>query len=932
MENKLKCPSSFTKATSSKAKLPFLRTVKALIDLYEEKLTLRVGNEPFSGSTTNHSDALPPSFSPVKTSDNLEEFADELTLLKKGVQKENFQVYSNPLFEFDYDFNSSNENPLFNEKDEDVKNKNSNISNSDEPVLLNTPLTDKVECFDPEDEVDEIDTFLAMEVSSNFEEGYFDSEGEVIFLENLLSDDTTHNLAPEMISDHEPEQNESSITFSPWSDPLHHEFAGELIALPLRIAREHEEYLSRMTLLCEISTSRSQENVHANPSSIIESLPVSLIPVEDSDPVQEEIDIFLVPDDLIPPGVENDDFEDEDNSTLLLEHESHNLDHQDNPSSPRPPPEPPDVKIRLEPDTAMNDEDFNQGEIVLSLNVEDVNSFTFVIWTFLLFFTYSEDSPVNLSLRSPSNTKENRIMDLKLEYQTFRAKPFKSLLQTYTRYKTMLNELTNDGVTLSKHEINMGFVNSLPEKWLSFSQGLRNANHTKTLDLADIYGDSPISIAFFSNSIVQDFQENSDDEADKRSIEEYLRDLELEFHKRALLANSKFQKDYKAEYKKMKAKLALLEASPSTSQSPKLFQSKNKGLVAETFDWDEEEVVDDEEMTQVNVLMALAADELYVGKNHARNGEWIDITMKKVNILLSMDEDSDWQTYLKYINIDLKYVKEQRLNLLSKHNKIIFELNKCRDVLALKQAKLEAGASPSSEVMTLNYQDHSPRERPGLGVMKHTNLETQESLSKNVSKTVTVCDTEPITSLVPAEVKINDQESKIDELAKLVQMLMDEKINSTQKIQESKYDHKTLDHDIYVASLKSSKNYKARPYQYASPSKQILKSKAKPYPPCTHCGFNDHHPDDYRNYPECEICRSYDHFTSGYNHVIHVNEGVLAESSQSNESSIGVSCTTCGSKVHSATDHNEFEHFKRGDKIQATKVGEPTKKWVHKQN
>ncbi|GJS29406.1 reverse transcriptase domain-containing protein [Tanacetum coccineum] len=72
---------------------PFLRTAKALIDLYEEKLTLRVGNdelvfyaekslksknkqfahaiyviyfskdEPFSGSTTNHSDALPPSSS-----------------------------------------------------------------------------------------------------------------------------------------------------------------------------------------------------------------------------------------------------------------------------------------------------------------------------------------------------------------------------------------------------------------------------------------------------------------------------------------------------------------------------------------------------------------------------------------------------------------------------------------------------------------------------------------------------------------------------------------------------------------------------------------------------------------------------------------------------------------------------------------------------
>ncbi|GJV87952.1 reverse transcriptase domain-containing protein [Tanacetum coccineum] len=364
---------------------PFLRTSKALIDLYEEKLTLRVGNEPFSGSTTNHSDALPPSSSPVKTSNNLEEFADELTLLKKDVHEENFQVYSNPLFEFDDDFNSSNVNPLFNAMVKDVENEDSNVLNSDELVLLNTPFSDNVECSDPEGDIDEINAFLAMEVSSNFEEGYYDSEGDVIFLENLLSDDTTHNLAPEVISDHEPKQNESihntSITFSPRSDPLHHEFAGELITLPSRIVREHEDYLSRMTLLCEISTSRSQENVH--PSSI---------PVEDSDPVQEEIDIFLVPDDLIPPGVENDDSEDEDNSTFLPENESSILE----PSSPRPPPEPPDVCLNFKPDTAMK----NDEEIVLSLNVEDVNSFTFVIWTFLPFFTYPEDSPVILSLRS----------------------------------------------------------------------------------------------------------------------------------------------------------------------------------------------------------------------------------------------------------------------------------------------------------------------------------------------------------------------------------------------------------------------------------------------------------------------------------------------------------------------------------------------------
>nr|GEW85263.1 retrovirus-related Pol polyprotein from transposon TNT 1-94 [Tanacetum cinerariifolium]GEX89573.1 retrovirus-related Pol polyprotein from transposon TNT 1-94 [Tanacetum cinerariifolium] len=67
----------------------------------------------------------------------------------------------------------------------------------------------------------------------------------------------------------------------------------------------------------------------------------------------------------------------------------------------------------------------------------------------------------------------------------------------------------------------------------------------------------------------------------------------------------------------MKDKLSLLEASPSSPQNPKTFQQKNKGLLAEIFDWDEEKVSDDEEVTQVNVLMALADDELTVGKSHA---------------------------------------------------------------------------------------------------------------------------------------------------------------------------------------------------------------------------------------------------------------------------------------------------------------------------
>ncbi|GJT74755.1 hypothetical protein Tco_1041480 [Tanacetum coccineum] len=302
-------------------------------------------DDPFSGSTTTHSDDPFPSSSPVKTSDNFEKFADELapldslppgnddSTLKKDLHEENFQVNSNPLFELDDNFKSSSMNPLFDEMEKNVEIKNSNVF--DKPVLLNTPLSDKVECFALEENNDEIDDFLAMEVSSNLEKGYFDSEGDIAFLDNLLSDDD--NLASKVISDHEPEQNESSNTFSPRSGPLHHEFAGEPLTLPVRNDREFEEYLSLMTVLYEIST--SQGNVHQN--SVIESLPVSPISVEDSEPTQEEIDIFLVPDNLIPPGVEDANSEDE-----VYEP---NHDHQDDPSIPRPPPEPPDIKKCFEP-------------------------------------------------------------------------------------------------------------------------------------------------------------------------------------------------------------------------------------------------------------------------------------------------------------------------------------------------------------------------------------------------------------------------------------------------------------------------------------------------------------------------------------------------------------------------------------------------------
>ncbi|GJX57983.1 hypothetical protein Tco_0289373 [Tanacetum coccineum] len=82
-------------------------------------------------------------------------------------------------------------------------------------------------------------------------------------------------------------------------------------------------------LLYDNSSPRPPEEFNfENPT---ESFSPSPIPVEDSDSLIEEIDIFLNGDDSIPPGMESDDFdsEDDDNSTFRPEFESFHVDYPD---------------------------------------------------------------------------------------------------------------------------------------------------------------------------------------------------------------------------------------------------------------------------------------------------------------------------------------------------------------------------------------------------------------------------------------------------------------------------------------------------------------------------------------------------------------------------------------------------------------------------
>ncbi|GKE29750.1 hypothetical protein Tco_1445134, partial [Tanacetum coccineum] len=103
--------------------------------------------------------------------------SDDESLSDEDVLEDNVKIYSNPLFEFDDEYISSNVNPLFNEMLKDIETEDSYVSNFDEPVLPVTPLSDAHEdkCFDPGGDIDEINAFLDMDVSTDIEDNYYDS-------------------------------------------------------------------------------------------------------------------------------------------------------------------------------------------------------------------------------------------------------------------------------------------------------------------------------------------------------------------------------------------------------------------------------------------------------------------------------------------------------------------------------------------------------------------------------------------------------------------------------------------------------------------------------------------------------------------------------------------------------------------------------------
>ncbi|GKB80950.1 hypothetical protein Tco_0947845 [Tanacetum coccineum] len=169
-------------------------------------------------------------------------------------------------------------------------------------------------------------------ISTKIDPHHFNAESDLI--ESLLNRDT-------------------SIVSYPKFDSLLEEFSGELAHIDLISPKideadfdPEEEIRLVEKLLYDNSSPQPPEELNSeNYDVVIKSFSPSPIPVEDSDSLMEEIDIFLAPDDLIPSRIKNDDYDSEgdilfleelliNDSLSLPENESFHFDRYYVPLSP----------------------------------------------------------------------------------------------------------------------------------------------------------------------------------------------------------------------------------------------------------------------------------------------------------------------------------------------------------------------------------------------------------------------------------------------------------------------------------------------------------------------------------------------------------------------------------------------------------------------
>nr|GFB81840.1 reverse transcriptase domain-containing protein [Tanacetum cinerariifolium] len=169
------------------------------------------------------------------------------------------------------------------------------------PLILGRPFLKEIDF-----ESEEIENFLNDDsIPFGVKDSLFNMDEDILFLESLLIEEPSPS--------HPIISNQTKL---PIEEPKH-SFKMSLIILmnygpfiPIhileeeRIKREHVDYINRREMLFTINP-HPHHPMNANTNvEFFSSLP---IPIQDSDPHQEEIDVVAITDDVLPPGIENED-------------------------------------------------------------------------------------------------------------------------------------------------------------------------------------------------------------------------------------------------------------------------------------------------------------------------------------------------------------------------------------------------------------------------------------------------------------------------------------------------------------------------------------------------------------------------------------------------------------------------------------------------
>ncbi|GJY55271.1 hypothetical protein Tco_0454386 [Tanacetum coccineum] len=203
-----------------------------------------------------------------------------------------------------------------------------------------------------------------------------------------------------------------------------------------------------------------------------------------------------------------------------------------------------------------------------------------------------------LAYKRPSDIRDTMISALRLIFNAFKSLEGEKVNGTFTRLPCWLNDFETNGVTIPQAEVNATFVNSLPRKWLIMNQTQRENNSIKNDSLATLYGkykykegliaqiyksktqrftiQASSSKALISNNQFHD--SDSDVEEDQRTNNEFMDDLNAEYHERVLLVNQKrFYKRSGRMMKRAPRSRHLWQLQRMSPQLEKLMQDQANG-------------------------------------------------------------------------------------------------------------------------------------------------------------------------------------------------------------------------------------------------------------------------------------------------------------------------------------------------------------------